>query len=93
MISGENRHQLEELVDTCSQGKDLTNVKTRSMLKILATCMLSLSNETKNKKDVQHIEEEFQKIHKSNITTLENRINSMKQELMTDYDMKLDNLS
>lgn len=29
------------LVDTCAQGKDITNVQTRGMLALLATCILS----------------------------------------------------
>lgn len=63
MISAESILQLEELVDTCSQGKELTNGQTRSMLTILATCMLSGSNQVATKKDFKLGEEELQKLH------------------------------
>lgn len=48
MISAGSRVQLEMLVDTCGQGKDLTNIQTRGMLAMLATFMLSSSSEENN---------------------------------------------
>lgn len=41
--------QLEAMIDTCGFGKDISNVQTRSMLALLATCMLGISSEENNK--------------------------------------------
>lgn len=41
MMSAGNRLQLQALIDTCEQERDITNVQTRNMLTVLASCMLN----------------------------------------------------
>lgn len=45
MISAGNKLQLKTLIDTCEQEKDISNIQTRGMLALLATCMLNGSGE------------------------------------------------
>lgn len=45
MISNGNRLQLKALIDNCEQEKDISNIQTKSMLTLLAKCMLSIEKD------------------------------------------------
>lgn len=80
MISVGNRVQLEMVIDTCGQGKDITNTQTRGMLTMLAMCMLNRSTNSNSQEILNSSLSQSNKCMEM-VSNLEERIHEKNCEL------------